>query len=182
MSTSINSQSGNLEQSGSGKLAKPLTYDFALLGISTREARVDAIRDAANRRAGRIHSASEMADGDRQDLLSELAVSTYRVLDPRRRSKLMERVQLCLISDLDYERQQNSHEPLMAESEPFVVAELVEVEANHEAQMLQAKREFVRFLLDERRNGPGNRVGKVLLSVVVATATVIGSVAAAILL
>ena len=171
-------KSQKAEQSG-GKLTRPYSYDFAVLGLNTRESRVDAIRAAAHRRAGRIHAAPELPSGERQELLSELAVSTYRVLDPRRRPKLMERIQLALISDLDYERQQVSHSPLL-DSDPFVVAELVEVEANHEAQMRQAKREFVRFLLDERRNGPRNRVGAVVISLVTATLAVSGLVAAAI--
>ena len=177
-------QSGSNSQAERG-LARPLGYDLALLGLSSREARVDAIRDAAQRRAKSIQGSAKLVDEQRQELLSELATSTYRVLDPRKRSKLMERVQLCLISDADYELQQQSHVPfaeLGDSSEPFAVAELVEVEANHEAQLRQAKQEIVRFLLKERRQPGSTRLGMVVLSLLVAGVVAPALIAAAILL
>lgn len=164
-----------------GLPARPLVYDFAVLGLRSREARVEAIRDAAQRRAKSIQSASDMVADERQELLCELACSTYRVLDPRKRSKLMERIQLCLIGDGDFDMQQSARAPLL-DPAPFVVAELVEVESNHEAQLRQAKREIVKFLTGERRPPNKTRVGAMVVSLVLAAVSAVGLIAAAILI
>jgi hypothetical protein len=161
---------------------RPPSYDFAVLGLSSREARVEAIRDAAQRRAKSIQGSSELVADQRRDLLGELATSTYRVLDPRRRSKMMERVQLCLLTDCDYELQQRAHTPFSPGGavEPFVLAELLEVEANHEAQLRQAKREIVRYLLQERSKSSPKRVGGMMFSLLVASLLTPAIIAAAV--
>ena len=90
-----------------------LGYDFALLGLNASEARVEVIREAAERTAARIQEAAredrEAVDG----MLCDLASSTYRLLDPRRRSKTMERVQLSIYSETDLELQKSSRSPLI---------------------------------------------------------------------
>ncbi len=113
--------------------SKSLGYDFALLGLVASEARVDIIRQAARETAARIQQvASEDAD-EADQLLSSLASSTYRLLDPRRRKKSGERIQLSIVGETDFELQKSSRTPLisfapMANSAQFnslVPAELV---------------------------------------------------------
>lgn len=88
-------------------VARSLGYDFALLGLKAREARVDVIRTAAHQTAERIHDAA-IGEMDHDVMLSELATSTYRLLDPRKRRRTLERVQLCIFSEEDLERQKKA--------------------------------------------------------------------------
>lgn len=103
-----------------------LGYDFAVLGLKANESRLAIIRKAACKAADRINEAA--TDLDEHDaMLSQLATSTYRLLDPRRRKRSHERVQLCVFSEDDLERQKSSRKPLVADANPkMVVAELVE--------------------------------------------------------
>jgi len=96
--------------------AQSLGYDFALLGLKGREARVDVIRIAAERTASKIPETLEVSE--RVEMLTELAASTYRLLDPRRRHRSMERVQLSMTSE---------NEPTLAtvSRQPLVPAEMV---------------------------------------------------------
>ena len=89
-----------------------LGYDFALLGLRARESRVHVIRRAAKATAARIHKA-DIGDGEQEALLSDIATSTYRLLDPRRRHRFSERVQLSLFSEEDLERQSGSRHGLL---------------------------------------------------------------------
>ncbi len=82
-----------------------LGYDFALLGLSTRESRGNFIRRAAKRTASQIRSLADVNASQQTYLLGELAASTYRLLDPRRRRRMAERVQLCVYTELDFELQ-----------------------------------------------------------------------------
>ena len=107
-----------------------LGYDFALLGLKGREARVDVIRGAAARIASRIPDSLE--DADRVEMLSELAASTYRLLDPRRRKRPLERVQLSMLTENEPSLATVGRKPLVpvakpisASVDPIVVAELV---------------------------------------------------------
>ncbi len=76
-----------------------LGYDFALLGLKFREARVDVIRHAAEKTAAKIPD--EAQGGQRVEMLAELATATYRLLDPRRRAKPLERIQLSIASEVE---------------------------------------------------------------------------------
>ena len=107
-----------------------LGYDFALLGLKGREARVDVIRGAASRIAARIPDTLD--DTARVEMLSELAASTYRLLDPRRRMRSLERVQLSMCTDNDPVLATVGRKPLVAtplsavaSTDPLVIAEVV---------------------------------------------------------
>ena len=93
-------------------VANPLGYDFALLGLKAREARVEVIRKAARQTASRINGSSEVLN-EQDEMLSHLATSTYRLLDPRRRDRSHERIQLCIFSEEDLESQKRSRVPLL---------------------------------------------------------------------
>ena len=101
-----------------------LGYDFALLGLRAHESRVSVIRKAAAETAHRI--SDEASGADEQDqMLSKLATSTYRLLDPRKRQKSSERAQLCIHSEEDLERQKLARKKLLIEHRELVAAELV---------------------------------------------------------
>lgn len=98
----------------SRKPRQSLGYDFALLGLKISESRVDIIRQAATSTAARIQQVAQEDAGEVEHMLSDLASSTYRLLDPRRRKKSRERIQLSIISDADFEMQKQSRIPLIA--------------------------------------------------------------------
>ncbi len=81
------------------KAHKALGYDFALLGLKARESRVEVIRTAAEHSAAKI--SGDATANDRVEMLAELATATYRLLDPRRRSKPIERIQLAMASEVE---------------------------------------------------------------------------------
>ncbi|MCA9129664.1 MAG: hypothetical protein KDB22_21405 [Planctomycetales bacterium] len=102
-----------------------LGYDFALLGLRAKEARVEVIRRAARETAEKIQD--RFPNKFEQDgLIGELATSTYRLLDPRKRSEQMERVQLSVFSEADLELQKLSSRSLLAPETNLVVAELAD--------------------------------------------------------
>lgn len=126
-------------QSAKSSGARSLGYDFALLGLQARESRVEVIRNAAEKTALRIQSDAE--DDQRLDMLSELAASTYRLLDPRRRRRTMERVQLSNMADFEPSLATVGKAPLLEpeisaaiRQEPLVVAELVEDAASMDSK------------------------------------------------
>jgi hypothetical protein len=90
-----------------------LGYDFAALGLQACESSVEKIRQAAMRKAAHIHQADAVNDSQVDSMLAELASSTYRLLDPRRRMRAMERIQLSIYSESDLELQSGSREPLI---------------------------------------------------------------------
>lgn len=96
-------------------------YDFALLGLKARESRVDVIRRAAKETAAKIQQLASN-DVEHDKMLSDLATSTYRLLDPRKRQKPLERIQLCIFGEEELETQKHSRVALL---KPLVVAELV---------------------------------------------------------
>lgn len=112
---------------------KSLGYDFALLGLSVSESRVDIIRQAASQTAARIQQVANDDINEVDQLLTDLASSTYRLLDPRRRVKSRERIQLSIVNEADYELQKGSRSPLLSfapsqeavSTTDLVVAELV---------------------------------------------------------
>ncbi len=112
---------------------KSLGYDFALLGLRVSESRVEIIRQAASQTAARIQAVADDDECQTDQMLTDLASSTYRLLDPRRRAKSRERIQLSIVSDCDFELQKGSRTPLVSfdpiddstTSTPLVVAELV---------------------------------------------------------
>jgi hypothetical protein len=108
---------------------RSLGYDYALLGLPAGEARVEVIREAAVQTASRIQQAA----GDPLEttwMLSDLASSTYRLLDPRRRAKMIERVKLSLYSETDLELQKDARRPLLAKH-PASPPKLVTRERRH---------------------------------------------------
>lgn len=96
--------------------ANPLGYDFALLGLRANESRVSVIRRAAAQTALRIHEA-EVDAQEQAAMLSHVAVSTYRLLDPRRREESLERVRLCVLSEDDFDLQRHSRLPLWSSTQ-----------------------------------------------------------------
>lgn len=99
--------------SQSSARSRSLGYDFALLGLKVSESRVDVIRRAAGRTAARIQQVTCDDESEASHMLSDLASSTYRLLDPRRRSKSRERIQLSIFDDIDFELQKGSRVPLV---------------------------------------------------------------------
>lgn len=100
-----------------------LGYDFALLGLKNRESRVEVIRHAASKTAEKIQALPEGAT-EKDRLLSDLAVSTYRLLDPRKRTRSLERVQLCVYGEGDLDMQKSSRAPILV-TKKLVKAQLV---------------------------------------------------------
>jgi hypothetical protein len=80
------------------KSVQPLASEFRLLGLRPREARLDVIRGAVKETASEVKSADEWSAGD-SGQVARVAVAGYRLLDPRRRATLFERVQLLLWVD-----------------------------------------------------------------------------------
>ncbi len=103
-------------QGQSGAKPSSLGYDFALLGLRASEARVDIIRQAARQTAARIQQVACDDEDESDQLLSDLASSTYRLLDPRKRTKLRERIQLSIVDDADFDLQKGSRRPLLSAS------------------------------------------------------------------
>ncbi len=109
-----------------------LGYDFALLGLPAREARVEVIRNAAESAAVKIQNAVD--EDQRVEMLAELAASTYRLLDPRRRKRILERIQLSNLSEIETTIASVAKVPLVdpqrdndtAPQDALVVAELIE--------------------------------------------------------
>ncbi|MEM8733160.1 MAG: hypothetical protein AAGG44_03000 [Planctomycetota bacterium] len=92
--------------------ADALGYDYAVLGLPARESRTRVIRQAADRTLDRIQDVA--TDRDEYDqMVSKVLVSTYRLLDPRRRQRSVERVQLSVFSEDDWDRQRSSRQPLI---------------------------------------------------------------------
>lgn len=113
MST-INLQPNHLETPPLGSGARSgLGYDFALLGLAARESRVDVIRSACMRTSKRIHSSGAASPQELEEMLADLATSTYRLLDPRNRTRQRERIHLSLYSELDWELQKRAQLPLL---------------------------------------------------------------------
>ena len=93
-------------------IADSLGYDFAVLGLKAHESRIHVIRKAAIETAHRIQDESD-CENEQGEMLSQLAASTYRLLDPRRRPSTSDRVQLCLHSEEDLELQKQSRRTLI---------------------------------------------------------------------
>jgi hypothetical protein len=76
----------------------PLTAaDFAVLGLRFSEARTAVIRKAVRqtvRKLRETETESEMDNDDTTANMADVAVATYRVLDPRRRQRFWERLNL----------------------------------------------------------------------------------------
>ncbi len=161
-----------------------LGYDFALLGLKGREARVDVIRGAASKIAARIPETLD--DSTRVDMLSELAASTYRLLDPRRRLRSLERVQLSMCTENDPTLATVSRKPLVPTpapiktiTDPLVVAK-VGLSAEGCVQLAsKVARDSVSCINDEkppRKPKPSPRVGFIcgrLLTALVATNSIL---------
>lgn len=76
----------------------PLTAaDFAVLGLRFSEARTAVIRKAVRQTVRKLRETETVSDLDHDDTASnmaDVAVATYRVLDPRRRQRFWERLNL----------------------------------------------------------------------------------------
>lgn len=101
-----------------------LGAEFALLGLRGREARTGVIRHAARKVATQI-SAAEVRPAVKQAMLGELATSTYRLLDPRRRTRAVERIHLCVFSEVDLELQKQASVSWFRDSESGVDSSIV---------------------------------------------------------
>lgn len=86
-----------------------MASDYRLLGLRPREARIEVIREAVHQAASQVQvdeaarnlgsfdkNGSEVAADDNEQRLTQIAVAGYRLLDPRRRRTLFERVQLLM--------------------------------------------------------------------------------------
>lgn len=93
------------------KLSAGLGFAYATLGLRAGEARVDAIREAARISAQTIQEVTKEEE-DRLVTLADVATSAYRLLDPRKRLKRIERIQLSIISERALELPQGARQPL----------------------------------------------------------------------
>lgn len=109
---------------------KASAREFQLLGLRPREARLEVIRRALTDTAGDVKAsehwvAEDCTTGKRlqhdDGRLAQVAVAGYRLLDPRRRRTLFERVQLLLWTEEDPEAPTNSLWDTAAADEPNAV-------------------------------------------------------------
>lgn len=93
-----------------GTTLKATSPEFRLLGLRPREARLEVIRRALKETAGDVKAAEHWAGEEpvssrhlrhEDGRLAQVAVAGYRLLDPRRRRTLFERVQLLLWTEDD---------------------------------------------------------------------------------
>ena len=158
-----------------------LGYDFALLGLRGREARVDVIRIAAEQTASKIPETLDVSD--RVEMLTELVASTYRLLDPRRRERSLERVQLSLASENDPSLATVGRQPLVpaegalasSTADPLVVAEFVLPIASSVQLASKVSQDSVSSSGEDTPPRNPNRNSRVGLICISALATLIGS-------
>jgi len=80
---------------------------FRMLGLNRGECRTNVIRSAAQSKAAALSQSSdhhlddEVQQAAHDDHRARIAIAAYRLLDPRERSDLYERVQLCYPIDRD---------------------------------------------------------------------------------
>ncbi len=74
--------------------------DYKRLGLNVAESRLEVIRAATRRQARRAYEGAATSEGVEVQL-SSIALTAYRLLDPRRRLRMSERVQLCYPLDRD---------------------------------------------------------------------------------
>lgn len=100
------------KSSSNGRLSSGLGFAYATLGLRAGEARVDAIREAAKVSANSIQ---ELSHEDERSIvtLADVATSTYRLLDPRKRVRKIERIQLSILSERALEMPQRARRPLV---------------------------------------------------------------------
>lgn len=85
--------------SGSDATNLPSDDDFRRLGIRLREARMPVIRSAAMRSSSALADQQLASPADHLQLqLSRVAISTYRILNPRLRSDFLQRISLGRVS------------------------------------------------------------------------------------
>lgn len=94
------------------RLSVGLGHAYATLGLRAREARIDSIRLAAQKASQSVRACADDAS-ERQRLLTEVALCTYRLLDPRRRPRQIERIQLSILSENAMEMQARSRKQLL---------------------------------------------------------------------
>jgi hypothetical protein len=97
----------------SGKNDRANAEYFRFLGLRRGESDVTTIRSAASAMSGLVSDCE--GQFGLEGLVrrrSEIAIATYRLLDPRRRSSFFERVQLCYPAD----REERDSEPISLES------------------------------------------------------------------
>lgn len=80
--------------------------EYRLLGLRPREARLEVIRSALSESAAQVRDGEGRAEDDQR--VAEVALAGYRLMDPRRRPTLVERVQLLLWSEEELERPTSS--------------------------------------------------------------------------
>ena len=82
-------------------LISPQTRDFRRLRLARLEARTGAIRNAVALAASEVREDSSLAEDESKRQLANIVLSAYRILDPRRRSNLIERIQLITSAAFD---------------------------------------------------------------------------------
>lgn len=97
------------------RLSVGLGYAYATLGLRAGEARVDAIRQAARKSASEIQVITQ-GQSDQIESLADVAVSAYLLLDPRKRVRRIERIQLSIPSERALELPQNARRKLLSPS------------------------------------------------------------------
>lgn len=102
----------SLHSSAAGRMSTGLGHAYATLGLRAREARVDSIRTAAHKAAREVKQIA-VTSMERESLLAEVALCAYRLLDPRKRVRQIERIQLCILSEHALELQAQSRRPLL---------------------------------------------------------------------
>lgn len=91
-------QLNNMKQKQLKPNTLPLQHSYRTLGLERGECRIDVIRSAATKqlRSDREQPHHSLDNWDSSDKKrAQVALATYRLLDPRNRTDLYERVQLC---------------------------------------------------------------------------------------
>lgn len=169
-----------------------IATDFRLLGLRPREARLEVIRQALRETASELQTSDSWAAED-EDRLARVATAGYRLLDPRRRRSLFERVQLLLWTEDDLAPKtgtllETAPEPTASSLPTQIIAESAcnplpppvistptndnrlrpskqrRVHVNHQAEEAQAALELFRSLRRRDRNANILWVGVVALA------------------
>ncbi len=89
------------QNASSWKLPPPAqARDYRRLRLARRESRTFVIREGASTAARRVREKSELESADIEQQLAEIVLATYRLLDPRRRRNLVERIQLVVSTEI----------------------------------------------------------------------------------
>lgn len=112
-----------------GKLVRENIAQFRILGLKRGESRVAVIRQAAQEMASLLTEKEPVYDSEVfTKRRFEIALAAYRLLDPRRRRKRLERIHLCFPLDREELLDQPTFEgPTGSESEIREVSGLMQL-------------------------------------------------------